>query len=177
MEFISNTPTQQNTLAIDRSASEDPFYRYRMHRLVVRHLGRDRMTKTALINVDTLASELHVPPSWIVAYLGYSLNAQWKVPKMAAGNGGKSDCTLAGHLSAEELTDRLYDFIDRFVLCPQCRLPELLFDQDDKVKSTSKRKNKKSPFTCNGCGASGFLESANVSPSKTEENFFKFIRR
>ena len=38
----------------------------------------------------------------------------------------EKDNSLPGHHNVDEITDIIYQYIDKFVICPKCSIPELL---------------------------------------------------
>lgn len=91
--------------------------------------GRGNGIKTVIPNLADIARALNRPPTYPLKYFGYELGAQTKViPTKNAGAGADLDkFVLNGAQSAEKLQETLDGFIDKFVLCGECKNPETDF--------------------------------------------------
>mmetsp|Transcript_18372 Transcript_18372/g.57839 ORF Transcript_18372/g.57839 Transcript_18372/m.57839 type:complete len:383 (+) Transcript_18372:210-1358(+) len=97
---------------------EDPEYRYKMPRIVGKVEGRGNGIKTAIPNMTQVALALHRPPGEVTKFFGCELGAQttWvEETERAIVNGAHT---------TQLLQDKLSIYIEKFVLCPSCRLPE-----------------------------------------------------
>lgn len=104
-------------LNIDRS-NTDPFYRYKMPRLVAKVEGKGNGIKTVIINMTGVAKALSRPPSYPTKFFGCELGAQTQFD-------AKNDRYIVnGFHTNEKLQTLLDDFIKKFVLCPECSNPE-----------------------------------------------------
>lgn len=99
-------------------AIDDPEYRYKMPRLVGKIEGRGNGIKTVVVNCSDLALSLHRSPAEVTKFFGCELGAQSKYDiesERSVVNGAFDNGTMQQHLSK---------YIENFVLCPACRLPE-----------------------------------------------------
>lgn len=97
---------------------EDPSYRYKMPRLVGKVEGRGNGIKTVLVNVTDLGASLNRDPQEVTKFFGCELGAQTTYATdtdRAIVNGAHRDADLQDHLRK---------YIEHFVLCKNCRLPE-----------------------------------------------------
>ena len=102
-------------ISIDIAKSNDPFYRYKMPKILIKYENG----KTVITNIKEIGNSLkrnHIP---ILSYFGYSLGSQTSEEK------GK--CTLNGEFIVTELTEVLYNYIGEYVLCEKCSNPETIF--------------------------------------------------
>jgi translation initiation factor 5 len=90
----------------------DPFYRYEM---AVPNLEGNRLT-----NLSQISKDLGRDPVLIVAFFKAKFNAACTV------KGGVM--VLPKMVTKQTLVEALYEFIEVFVLCPQCRLPETVLE-------------------------------------------------
>lgn len=97
---------------------EDPEYRYKMPRLVGKIEGRGNGIKTVIPNMTQVAQSLHRPPGEVTKFFGCELGAQttWTEETDRA--------VVNGAHATQVLQDKLSGYIEKFVLCPSCRLPE-----------------------------------------------------
>lgn len=96
----------------------DPTYRYRMPRMVTRTEGSGNGIKTCIVNMKEIADALVRVPEIVTKFFGVELGAQ------SRWESGSEKSTVNGDHSSSSLQKLLNVFIDKFVLCPKCRLPE-----------------------------------------------------
>ena len=97
---------------------DDPSYRYKMPKLVGKVEGRGNGIKTVLVNVIDLGLALNREPPEITKFFGCELGSQTSYShetERAIVNGAHRDNDLQSHLTK---------YIENFVLCRNCRLPE-----------------------------------------------------
>ncbi|MCJ1257958.1 hypothetical protein MMC24_005786 [Lignoscripta atroalba] len=104
-------------LNIRRDVS-DPFYRYKMERLMSKIEGKGNGIKTVIVNLSSVAQSLSRPPSYVIKYFGFELGAQTNT------NPADDRWIINGAHEASKLQDYLDGFISRFVLCKKCKNPE-----------------------------------------------------
>mmetsp|Transcript_23805 Transcript_23805/g.73495 ORF Transcript_23805/g.73495 Transcript_23805/m.73495 type:complete len:393 (-) Transcript_23805:88-1266(-) len=97
---------------------DDPEYRYKMVRLVGKVEGRGNGIKTAIPNMVDVAASLHRPPGEVTKFFGCELGAQTTYV------GETERAIVNGAHDTRVLQDKLSIYIEKFVLCPQCKLPE-----------------------------------------------------
>ncbi|GFO35249.1 eukaryotic translation initiation factor 5 [Plakobranchus ocellatus] len=104
-------------LNIDRS-NTDPFYRYKMPRLIAKVEGKGNGIKTVIVNMTEVAKALSRPPTYPTKFFGCELGAQTQFD-------AKNDRYIVnGSHTGEKLQTLLDGFIKKFVLCPSCSNPE-----------------------------------------------------
>lgn len=108
----------------------DPYYRYKMDKVVVVKLK----TKTQIMNLDVIAKQLDRDVKLIVNWfkLCFHCNITYK-------NGETTTFTKLEQIHVEKA---LRQFIEKFVLCKQCRLPETVLYTDNSCMYTD----------CKACG-------------------------
>lgn len=105
------------TLNVNRAVS-DPFYRYKMPRLLAKVEGKGNGIKTVIANMTEIAKSLERPPTYPTKYFGCELGAQTQVDVK------NERYIVNGEHDASKLQDILDGFIKKFVLCPSCDNPE-----------------------------------------------------
>lgn len=123
--------------------ANDASYRYKMPRLVTKVEGRGNGIKTVIVNMVDIAKALHVDPGYPTKFFGIELGAQSKY------NEATERAIVNGCHDQPDLAKLLEKFIDIFVLCPACRLPEIKMV----VRKTVK-------IDCAACGHNGVLKTA-----------------
>lgn len=111
----------------------DPFYRYKMPTLQSKVEGRGNGIKTAVLNLPDVSRALGRPPTYALKYFGIELGAQTNEGRFLVN----------GSHDASELQDCLDGFINKFVLCGNCKNPET--EIQIKHKDNVQRK-------CKACG-------------------------
>mmetsp|Transcript_1567 Transcript_1567/g.2298 ORF Transcript_1567/g.2298 Transcript_1567/m.2298 type:complete len:410 (+) Transcript_1567:123-1352(+) len=104
---------------------DDPEYRYKMPAVFGKIEGRGNGIKTVIPNIDDVAFSLHRKPAEVNKFFGCELGAQTSYAadtSRAVVNGAHTDATLQS---------LMHRYIENFVICPNCRLPETEY----KIKS------------------------------------------
>lgn len=98
---------------------KDPSYRYRMPALQIKVEGKRNGIRTKFLNLFEVAKCLGVPPEYLLRYFGAEFGAiiEFKQSEQKA--------MLNGGLRREDLQGSLDHFIEKFVLCPKCKYPEI----------------------------------------------------
>jgi translation initiation factor 5 len=97
---------------------DDKYYRYRMPLLQTKIEGRGNGIKTVVPNMSDIARALSRPPTYPTKFFGFELGAQTTLDE-------KNDrYIINGAHQADQLRTLLDDFIDKFVLCGDCKNPE-----------------------------------------------------
>jgi len=97
---------------------EDSYYRYKMPVLIAKVEGKGNGIKTVIENMREIASSLDRPAEYTTKFLGFELGS---LTKCDAEN---NKYIVNGKHDAEQLAVCLDKFIERYVLCKQCRNPE-----------------------------------------------------
>ncbi|KAK4624058.1 Eukaryotic translation initiation factor 5 [Fulvia fulva] len=104
---------------------QDPFYRYKMERIQSKVEGKGNGIKTVVVNLANVAYQLARPPSYVIKYFGFELGAQTNIDP-------KDDrWIINGSHEATKLQDYLDGFINKFVLCKDCKNPETVVNVKD----------------------------------------------
>lgn len=97
---------------------DDPSYRYKMPKIQCKIEGRGNGIKTLLCNVRDLASALNREAPEITKFFGTELGAQTTFD-------GEADRAIVNGAHREpDLQTKLSTYIEKFVLCSGCHLPE-----------------------------------------------------
>jgi len=118
------------------STLTDPNYRYKMPRLMSKVEGRGNGIKTNIMNMGEIAKALKRPPEYPTKFFGCELGALSKYENK------EEKAIVNGAHEQSELQKLIDKFIEKFVLCPECCLPEL--DLLVKKNTVSGK--------CNACG-------------------------
>jgi translation initiation factor 5 len=113
---------------------DDPHYRYKMPSISTKTESKNGGT-TIIENIDTIANKLKRSPNEFQKYFSKSLSCNVKYNK-------DKGIMISAKKEKEELQSILTEYINKFVLCPQCQNPET-------TKAVGK---KKTTLTCAACG-------------------------
>jgi len=103
----------------------DPFYRYKMERLQSKVEGKGNGIKTVVVNLSNVAHQLARPPNYVIKYFGFELGAQTNIDP-------KDDrWIINGSHEASKLQDYLDGFINKYILCKDCKNPETVVNVKD----------------------------------------------
>lgn len=102
---------------VNRSVN-DPFYRYKMPRIMAKVEGKGNGIKTVVANMTEIGKALARPPTYPTKYFGCELGAQTNFDLK------NERYIVNGEHDASKLQDILDGFIRKFVLCPACDNPE-----------------------------------------------------
>lgn len=104
----------------------DPFYRYTMRKVIIEQLRN----KTAINNLNDVAMDLDRDPLLILEFLKkrFGVNFIYK----------NNIATTTKTLSYDDIWNALREFIEFFILCPACNLPETTILVGKNIKLTCK---------------------------------------
>jgi translation initiation factor 5 len=136
--------------------NDDPFYRYKMPKLKIRMAGKGNGEYTILDNIDELCKTLNTPINILLGYISKTLGVNYNENKK----------TLTGHYTEEQLMNIIYDYIDFFVLCHKCSIPEI----------TPTIENNKLYYSCSACGNNYEIYSDTKLYSKIIDNLIKYYK-
>lgn len=104
---------------------KDAFYRYKMEKIQSKIEGKGNGIKTVIVNLHNVADQLARPPNYVIKYFGFELGAQTNIDP-------KDDRWIVnGAHEASKLQDHLDGFINKFVLCKDCKNPETVVNIKD----------------------------------------------
>lgn len=141
--------------------NNDNNYRYKMPKLVSRLCGRGNGSFTILDNLTDISETLNTPFSILFNFIARSLGSSCNEDKKS----------ITGHYQTDELIEQIYKFIEFFVLCQKCFIPELT------VEIMGSKKKKHLNVVCSACGNSMTLTSNSKIFDKTIEHFIKYYEK
>jgi translation initiation factor 5 len=98
---------------------DDPSYRYKMPRILPKVEGRGNGIKTVLVNIVDIGTALNRDAPEITKFFGFELGAQTTFSVEE-----DSRAVVNGSHSSQDLQQLLTKYIEMFVLCKNCKLPE-----------------------------------------------------
>mmetsp|Transcript_50163 Transcript_50163/g.93919 ORF Transcript_50163/g.93919 Transcript_50163/m.93919 type:complete len:458 (+) Transcript_50163:92-1465(+) len=131
---------------INMDGSSDPFYRYKMPAVVVKHEGKGKMKKSVIVNIRDVCNSVGRPTDYVMTYLGQKLNATAKVEKDITSS------YVAGHHGLAEVQEQVLNFIQDAVMCRMCHNPETSCHVE------GSKKHQKLFLQCKSCGKRSDLD-------------------
>ncbi|SBT44775.1 eukaryotic translation initiation factor 5, putative [Plasmodium ovale wallikeri] len=96
----------------------DPNYRYKMPKLISKIEGRGNGIRTNIANMGEIARSLKRPPMYPTKFFGCELGTMVKFEE------NEEKAIVNGAHKENDLVNILDKFIEMYVLCPHCLLPE-----------------------------------------------------
>jgi translation initiation factor 2 beta subunit (eIF-2beta)/eIF-5 len=137
---------------INMNGTDDPFYRYLVKRIKVKH----ETGKTVIINNDIISKQTGRPNEWIVTYIGQVLGVSTNIDKK-----NQNKCVLTGKHEEHIIQEKYFEFVKKYILCKYCGNPETM------PKIVGKKKNTCIELSCRSCGKTYELDSS--------DKFVKFM--
>jgi len=92
---------------------DDPFYRYKMPAIKL----TSNNNKTFIQNIEDIANHINTPLEILIKYVSYSLGTNYN----------NKDMSFTGLYNNNKLQDIIYNYINEFVICKTCNIPELTY--------------------------------------------------
>lgn len=105
------------------STINDPKYRYRMPKMQLKIESKGNGIKTNIVNLGEIAKSLRTNAEYILKWFGSEKASQTTFKE--AGGKNNTNYIINGDFSEEDLRKVLDKFIDKYILCPKCKLPEM----------------------------------------------------
>ena len=145
--------------SINKDRKNDINNRYKMPEWKFRHAGGGNGCFTIIDNLEDVSKSLGHPSSVIIKYISIGFGCNSK------------ENSITGHQNKEDLDKIIDSYIQNFIICPQCQLPEL-------IPYIVGKKKKKSLFVrCSACGYDGKLTNMDKNFIKGEKLIMKHIEK
>ena len=95
----------------------DPCYRYKRDDQILKYEGNGNGKKTRFVNLNQISEQLHRNPKEISKFLGIDLGTSFTFTR--------NTTIFNGHIRKEDMETSLKNYIEIFVRCKQCKLPEI----------------------------------------------------
>lgn len=146
---------------INLNYSSDPKYRYKMPEFNITNAGKGNGLYTIFNNINDICKAINQPTEivfkFIASYFGANSNEEKK--------------SITGNFKIPDLHKPLKMYIDRFVFCPNCNIPELI---------PSFEKNRKEytlKVKCSACCKESIIEPRNKYEEKGKELIIKYLEK
>jgi translation initiation factor 5 len=135
--------------------SDDIDYRYKMPPISIKLGGVGNGIFTIINNILEISKSLNTPEDVLIKFISYNTGSSYNIKNNA----------FTGHHS--NMQDIIFDYINNFVICSACNIPELTYDLE---KISSKKNN----LICK-CLACGTIN--NIKHTKINDKIIDFITK
>lgn len=118
----------------------DQFYRYKMDPVKVKYEGGGKFIRTEILNLNSIAKDIDLTTNNIDAGKLFLFLSK-KLSCSKSDTNGKY--VLCGKFTNTDIQNKIYMFIDKFLLCRFCRNPETFLNTDGLATCQSCGKNYK----------------------------------
>jgi translation initiation factor 5 len=136
----------------------DESYRYKMPAIKSTINGKGNGIFTIVTNINDISKYINQPPTLLLKFLSVYNGPMANEEKMS----------ITGGYSSDDLQKALQVYINRFVICPKCGVPETI----PQIKKESK-KNVSLELKCSSCGTVSSVSCNNKNESKACELIVK----
>ena len=143
------------------NGKEDPYYRYKMPLLISHQAGRGNGCFTILDNLQDVTKAFSHPKEVVFKFMGIVLGASTNESKMS----------ITGHYDNDKLVEVIYQYINLFVLCNKCNVPELIPEVE------GKKKKRKLIVRCSACGSSYQIDGITKVETKGIDLLLKYLEK
>ena len=133
--------------------SDDINYRYKMPALSIKLGGAGNGIFTIINNMEEIAICINTPVEILYKYISFVCGSAFNEKKKS----------ITGH--HKNLQEIIYNYINDFVICKSCGIPELIYELDKKNLICK----------CSACGTLNTINSTNKINNKCIENISKYL--
>ena len=126
------------------SSSVDPFYRYQMPVLSSEILTKHQ---TLIHNLPEVAHALNREPIEILKFFSIETSSRFHHSILSC-HSSNHRYILSGRYSSTQLQQLLSEYLELYVICPHCSLPDTFY----KIKRAGNKSNGKVSLVCQVCG-------------------------
>ena len=147
-------------MLININKSLDENYRYKMPSISIKIGGSGNGTFTIINNMDEIARAINTPPEILYKYISYTLGSAFNEKKKS----------FTGQHN--NIQDIIFDYINTFVICSTCLVPELTYYLHKISSKKNILENK-----CSACGKINSIKANNKIVDKCIDTIIKYLSR
>lgn len=134
----------------------DPSYRYKMTPISATINGKGNGVYTTILNLNEVCKDINQPPIVILKFLSLNFGSMCNEEKG----------TITGGYKNEEIQKALQVYINRFLICPGCNIPETIPQSNKENKKSTKLE-----LRCSSCGKTSEV----ICNNKLEQRIYDLI--
>jgi translation initiation factor 2 subunit 2 len=147
-------------ISINSKFRQDPYHRYKMQPVLIKTVNRGQYGTTTILNMKEISNSLHHPEEILFKFISYDLATSCDVKRG----------TITGAYTINIVQDSIDKYINNFILCVTCSVPEI----DPELEG--KKKKIKCNMHCAACGSTNKLTSADKAVDKTIKLIIKELQ-
>ena len=140
------------------NGSNDDFYRYKMDMVNVSNKGNGNGQFTIINNLDKICKTINTPPEILYKYIANDLGSSYNEKKNS----------LTGTHTQETIQQSIFKYINNFVICTKCGIPEINYSLKNKNTIESK---------CSACGSYNVIKNNNKINLKVNDLILKYLEK
>jgi len=144
------------------NGKDDVSYRYKMIPITSTINGKGNGIYTTILNLNEVCKYINQPPLLILKFLSLNFGSMNNDEKI----------TITGGYSSDELQKALQIYINRFLICPSCTIPETIPQINKENKKSIKLELK-----CSSCGLTSDIKCNNKSEIKIYDLIIKYLEK
>ena len=142
---------------ININLSDDPFYRYKMEKVNITNKGCGNGLLTVINNLDNISKSINTPPEILSKYIATSVGSNYNEKKK----------TINGCHTQDKIQEAIYNYINDFVICNNCNIPELNFTLSSNILESK----------CSACGSINKIKNNNKINQKIVDLILKYLNK
>jgi translation initiation factor 5 len=144
------------------NGKNDLSYRYKMTPISSQICGKVNGVVTIISNIDTVSKDINQPSEIIIKVLSLNFGTSCNLEKNS----------ITGGFSSEQIQESLQTYINKFIMCPSCSIPETIPNINKENK-----KNMKLELKCSSCGSISEINCKNKSETKITDLIIKYLEK
>jgi len=140
------------------NGSDDDFYRYKMNRVNISNKGNGNGQFTIINNLEEISKTINTPYEILYKYIANDLGSSFNEKKKS----------LTGTHTQETIQNSIFKYINDFVICTKCGIPEINYTIKDKNNVESK---------CSACGSYNIIKNNNKINFKINDLILKYLQK
>ena len=140
------------------NGSNDDFYRYKMNMVNISNKGNGNGQFTIITNLTDICKTINTPPEILYKYIANDLGSSFNEKKNS----------LTGTHTQETIQQSIFKYINDFVICNKCSIPEINYSLKNKNIVESK---------CSACGSYNTIKNNNKINVKINDIILKYLQK
>ena len=140
--------------------SDDISYRYQMPKVSIKYSGNGNGKYTVINNMDAISNAINSPSEIVYKFISSSCGSAYN----------ERYNSITGH--HDNIQNIIFDYINNFVICPTCGIPELNYYLE---KISAKKSNL--ICKCSACGIVNIVKNTNKINDKCVDAIIKYLMK
>ena len=146
-------------MSLNINGKKDGSYRYKMPAVETQQIGNGNGCHTMIHNLESIANSISCPQKILLKYIGLSLGT----------NSNEKKLKINGHHSNDDIQKIIFDYVNNYLICSSCSIPELI------PYVEGKKKRKTLHFRCSACGYNCIANDKKKLNNKFNDTIIKYL--